>query len=351
MFHYLKPSDTHALFQHIGERNYLLVCDNQTAKFCLPLLNHHYQSLPVIILKAGEVHKNMEQVEVVLQAMVDHHLNKKSVLVNLGGGVICDTGGFAASIFQRGIQYINVPTTLMAMVDAGFGGKTGVNHHHLKNYLGTFQHPEAVFILPHFLQTLPPVEVLSGFAEVIKHSLLSGQPAIERILKTNPLKISAEDWMIVIESSNLLKSKVVEQDFQDEGVRKTLNLGHTFGHALESLYLKHGQSVPHGYAVAAGLICALHLSERVFGFPKTTSVPVTSFLFNLYGKLPFTANDIPELIGFMERDKKATNSGIKLCLLSEAGLCQYDVAVDAVLVKEAFQFYLSCEAVPTALNP
>jgi 3-dehydroquinate synthase len=339
-FHYSTLSELKNLFKSFRKENLVVICDQNTFDLCLRKLD---EELNYIILPAGEQSKSWNRVEEILQRFIDFNLDRSSVIVNLGGGVICDIGGFAASIYQRGIKFVNIPTSLMAMADAGYGGKNGINFNQLKNYIGTFNNPSDIYICEDFLETLPENEILSGFAEMIKHALLSGQEDWNQIKEYQPEQMNSKKLLPLIRSSNEFKWKVVNQDFNDTGIRRILNFGHTIGHALESLMLQKKLPLSHGEAVIAGMLCELELSSNVLNFPQSALEEIKSHLVNLYPQLPVKISDLKDIMPFMQKDKKNVGDQIQCCLLKDIGRPEFNVQVDLELVKGALLTYLDQE--------
>lgn len=287
-----------------------------------------------IVVKAGDTHKNIESLTEIWRSLVEGGANRRSVVVNIGGGVVTDMGGFAAATFKRGVRFINVPTTLLSAVDAAVGGKTGINFDGLKNEVGAFCNADAVIISTCFFATLPHEELLSGYAEMLKHGLISGCEASSRLLAFDILSADCGSLLPLLEESVMVKKRIVEEDPTERGLRKALNLGHTPGHAFESWALAHERAVPHGYAVAWGLVVDLVLSHMQLGFPSPTLHDVARFVADHYGAPPIDCSDYPELLGYMRHDKKNIGPGdIRFTLLQEPGA----VKLDAVAGKEQIE--------------
>ncbi|MBI1306896.1 MAG: iron-containing alcohol dehydrogenase [Bacteroidetes bacterium] len=285
--------------------NGIVLSDENTSKYCLSLLQ---PNLKTLVLTQGEATKNFESLIRVIECCIENNMNRNSIIVNIGGGVICDLGGFAASIFQRGISYINIPTSLMAMSDAGFGGKNGINLGELKNYVGTFTHPDSVFINPEFLRTLSETELLSGYAEMIKHGLIAETEYYHSLIQKHPGTIkSTSEWEALIKKSVAIKTSFTQEDFREKGNRMALNFGHTFGHAIESMLIRRGDYIAHGYAVAAGLICEAFLSFSQHKLGESDFIELVNYVLKTFGKLPIIEKDIPELIELIRKDKKHKN--------------------------------------------
>ncbi|HPH83281.1 MAG TPA: 3-dehydroquinate synthase family protein [Flavobacteriales bacterium] len=305
-----------------------LLCDSNTHRDCLPIFLQQNPDLSPQILvleQTGEHSKTLETVSWLCESLLKNGASRKSLLIVLGGGIACDLGGFAASIFMRGMSFIHIPTTLLAMVDASSGGKTGVNFLGNKNMLGVFQQASAVLIYPPFIQTLTETELISGFAEVIKHALLSGDEQWEFIQQIHPLKYS--QWDELIRENVLFKKRITDLDFQEKGVREQLNLGHTFGHAFEAFSESKNVHFPHGFAVASGILAELILSKNT-GFLKHPELieEFNQYYRRYFHPFLFGESDIPALIEFMKVDKKNTSGQITFCLLETPGIVHYQQA-------------------------
>src|SRR5688500_10356753 len=243
------------LKQFLDERKYskiTILADENTRQHCYPVVSEILGPHEVINIKSGEEHKSLETCQFIWQSMTDQHLDRHSVLIIIGGGVLGDMGGFCAATYKRGIDFILVPTTLLSQVDASIGGKLGIDFQHFKNHIGVFQTPALTVLHSGFLDTLPAPEKRSGFAEVIKHALIADAPVWEEIRKYS---LDDQPWPMLLEHSVKVKLNVVRSDPYEKGLRKTLNAGHTIGHAVETFLLQSGRKVLHGEAVAAGLVC------------------------------------------------------------------------------------------------
>ena len=308
-----------------------LMADQTTYEQCFPVVKH----LPClrharpIVIGATDAHKTLYTLAQVWKAMSDNGATRHSLLVNLGGGMVTDLGGFAASTFKRGVKYVNIPTTLLSMVDASVGGKTGVNFNGLKNEIGVFNAPETVVIDTEFLRTLDHDNILSGYAEMLKHGLISNEGHFSQLLHFDIDHVDYKDLGEMVGTSVAVKENIVEEDPLEHGIRKALNLGHTAGHALESWTLTR-KPVLHGYAVAWGLICELYLSCVLTGFPTENMRQVVRFVKENYGVLPITCNDYEELYGYITHDKKNTANTINFTLLGGVG----DIRINQTASKE-----------------
>lgn len=323
------------LLKDVSPSDIYLLMDCNSLNYCM---GHLQLDIPVsnrIVLEAGESNKSLESVEVIWQVLSDNCARRNAVLVNLGGGVITDMGGFAASCFKRGIASVNVPTTLLAQIDASVGGKTGVNFNGLKNEIGTFSIPCHVVIDNVFLPTLPRRQVLSGFAEMLKHGLLSDEEHWMELMQADLLDVGSEEFLALIQKSVAVKNAIVREDPCERGIRKALNFGHTVGHAIESVAIEHCQEIYHGDAVAYGMIAELYLSVKKMGFDEGLYKNIRSFICELYP--PCREFDDPgRLYQLMLHDKKNEHTGVNFTLLQAIGkpvinqYCEYDEIMEAL---------------------
>ncbi len=316
-----------------------ILVDSNTRQFCLPLIlseNIILESANIIEVPTGEAEKNTVNAENIIAVLSKKNADRNTLFINVGGGVISDMGGFAASIYKRGIRFINVPTTLLSMVDASMGGKTGLNYLDKKNIIGTFSNPSAVFIYPFFLKTLSPKEVRSGYAEIFKHVILSDENKFNLLLTTQKGFYDGNSLNRLIEDSVRFKMEVTGEDFLENGRRKILNFGHTYGHALESFSQKGVRPLRHGEAVAAGMAGELFLSHKLAGFPEEKMYSAIRYLRNLYNDIHLRYS--PEVIfPFLYADKKNLQDKIAFSLLSSPG-------------KPAGIFYPSHELIHEGIN-
>ena len=313
-----------------------IVADKHTVLFCDRLFEK-VDWLPshVTVLDCGEENKSVESVSRIWMMLSKQGARRSSILVCVGGGVVTDLGGFAASTFKRGIRCINVPTTLLAQVDASLGGKTGFNFNGLKNEIGTFSIPEKVIIDTRFLNHLPVRERMSGFAEMIKHGLLSNREYLIRLLNLEHQETTQEYMLELIRRSVTIKNEIVTRDPREQGLRKVLNFGHTIGHAIESLSIMQGSPLLHGEAVALGLVAELYLSVKEKGFPEEIYREVRNFVKQHYPPYPLM-NHVDTLYELMLHDKKNERWGVNFTLLSGIGefsldnYCSKDLVVEAL---------------------
>lgn len=314
-----------------------VISDSNTAKFCYPIIasllpeNHKHFSFP-----AGEVNKNLTTCTQIWQWMTDVGFDRKALIINLGGGVTGDMGGFCAATYKRGIRFINIPTTLLSQVDASVGGKLGIDFNGFKNHIGVFTQPELVLISEIFLETLPLEELRSGYAEVLKHGLIQNADYFS-CLKINSWE--KQNWREIIEKSVQIKREVVEKDPKENGLRKILNFGHTIGHAFESFYLDSEKHLLHGEAIAVGMICEAYLSHKKSGLPKDDLKTITEALTEIYGIFQFPETDIDGIIQLCSQDKKNEGSTVNFSLLRRIGNCDYNITANTAEIKEAITYY------------
>lgn len=314
-----------------GSPKVFTLVDDNTHQLVFPLLNRMSTAVgasEVIAIQPGDVNKGLDSLSKIWLALSDKGATRGSVVINVGGGMVTDIGGFAASTFKRGLRFINVPTTLLGAVDASVGGKTGINFNGLKNEVGVFADAETVIISTIYFNSLTSQELLSGYAEMLKHGLLDDSATLARLLTYNLDNNADHAGMLdLVEQSVGYKKKIVDRDPHEAGLRRALNLGHTAGHAFESLAMSDGNPIPHGYAVAWGLVVELILSNLKLGFPGATLKQVTDFVKNHYGNFSFTCDDYPALLGFMSHDKKNPSPDcINFTLLADVG----DIHIDQV---------------------
>ncbi len=310
------------LLEHLIERSYskvFVLVDENTDKYCLPSLSHYLFDIKLIKIQGGEQHKTLETAQYIWNYLQQQEADRNSVLINLGGGVIGDIGGFCASTFKRGMDYINAPTTLLAMVDSGIGGKTGIDYNGYKNAIGTISQPKSIYINPELLKTLPKDEMLNGFAEIIKHGLILDKGYWEKIVKTGFDDL--ENLTSLINGSIKLKLDVVKKDPHEESYRKILNFGHTIGHAIESYSLKRDKKpLRHGEAVAIGMICESYLSKTQLDLSSKDLREISEFISRYFTKYSLRSILSPELISLMRQDKKNEQpDAINFTLLKKIG--------------------------------
>lgn len=311
--------------------------DRNTQENCLPIIK---DALPpdvlLITVPAGEQFKTLETCTSIWTQMTDAVLDRQALLLNLGGGVIGDMGGFCASVYKRGIPFITLPTTLLSQVDASVGGKLGIDFMGFKNHLGVFQLPDAVLIDPVFLSTLPHRELRSGYAEVIKHGLIQDFSFFHSLPSTN---WENQNWAHVIQHSVGIKQHVVSVDPKENGLRKILNFGHTIGHAVESFYLNSSQPLLHGEAIALGMIAEGYLSFQKIGLSLAELDILSRKLLEVFGKVNLESKDEDYLLDLCAQDKKNEGSVQLFSLLKQIGDCHYNIPVSREEIKAAIHYY------------
>lgn len=317
----------------------IVLVDEHTEADCLPLFRSALPELAfeVIRIPAGEQHKNLVSCQHIWSSLFQLGAGRKAVLINLGGGVIGDMGGFCASTFKRGMPFIQVPTTLLSQVDASVGGKLGIDFMNIKNSIGIFNNPEAVFIDPVFYKTLPAREIRSGFAEIIKHSLIHDSAQWENLRHLNDL--SSVDWASLLVPSLKIKQYFVEQDPKEKGLRKALNFGHTIGHAIESLALQTDQPLLHGEAIAIGMVCETFLSYLQCQLPQQHVAHISRYILEIYGHHPIDLRHFDAYIALMKNDKKNEQGQINFSLLPDAGAVSVNQHCSAGWILQSLQYY------------
>lgn len=316
-----------------------ILCDRNTRRHCLPILK---EVLPfpaeVLEIPVGEAGKNLGTCEKIWKKWTAAKVDRQALVLMLGGGVVCDLGAFSASVFKRGIRYALIPTSLLAMTDASLGGKTGIDFEDFKNQIGTFSKPEEVFIYPPFLKTLPELELRSGFAEVMKHLLISDAAGWNKARKRD---LDQQDFSEVIAQSLLVKQGIVNEDPTEKGIRRKLNAGHTLGHALETLFLKKGKALPHGYAVAAGLIMESRIAVERGLMSDIELIQLEEFVFPVFGQILLEKKEINPLIRLCLQDKKNQAGEVRLSLIGPVGSCSTEVVVSEAELRMAIRYYVA----------
>ena len=318
-----------------------VLTDETTQQLCWPKIKNFKalkNSTPIII-KATDTHKNLDTLSQVWQALSNGGATRHSLMINLGGGMVTDLGGFAASTFKRGIDFINIPTTLLAMVDASVGGKTGINFGGLKNEIGVFSDSRFVIINTQFLDTLDHDNICSGYAEMLKHGLISDEHTWAELATFELDTPDLSQLQRMVAESIKVKERIVEADPHEHGIRKALNLGHTMGHAFESFAMRRGTPILHGYAVAYGLVSELYMSARKTAFPTDRMHQTVRFIRENYGTFNITCDDYPTLIELMHHDKKNTSGIINFTLLGNVGDIRINQTANEEEIKEALDFF------------
>ena len=312
-----------------ADRVFVLV-DENTAEHCLPIVRPELQDAFVIKIKAGDETKSIDTAVDIWDILVDKGATRSSLLINLGGGVVTDLGGFVAATFKRGMHFVNVPTTLLGVVDAATGGKTGVNFKGLKNEIGAFATAEKVLIDTRFFKTLDFKNRLSGYAEMVKHALIADSILLEQTLNYDLDSFDMTRLAILLKQNLQIKENIVEVDLHESGLRKALNFGHTVGHAFESLSYEMDNPMLHGFAVMWGIIAELYLSLIKLKFDKKIVSQILAFTKEYYGAFPYTCKQYDRLYELMLHDKKNSNGQINFTLLASVG----DVRINQKVTKE-----------------
>jgi 3-dehydroquinate synthase len=322
-----------------------VLADETTERLCLPVMANFgcMHEARRIVIGATDTHKTLDSLSHVWSELQRMGATRHSLMVNVGGGMVTDLGGFAASTFKRGLAYINIPTTLLAMVDASVGGKTGINFGGLKNEIGVFNNAHSVLLDTVFLRTMDRENLLSGYAEMLKHGLISNTAMWAELLRFDGIERPQDAKAMtalgrMVADSVAVKQRIVTEDPTEHGIRKALNLGHTAGHAFESMALQRSPLL-HGYAVAYGLVVELYLSCMKTGFPQDKMRQTVSFVKEHYGRMAITCDDYPQLIELMHHDKKNQGADINFTLLGDVGDIRINQTATEEEIKEALDFY------------
>ena len=315
-----------------------VIVDENTKEHCLPIFHDNVDvAYDVLETTSGEINKTLETATALWNQLIEKQCDRNSLIINLGGGVIGDMGGFVAGTYMRGIRFIQMPTTLLSQVDASVGGKLGIDHQGYKNIIGMFQYPSLVWVHTPFLKTLDEREIMSGFAEVIKHALISSKSVWDRV-KIKGTELSESDWTNLVQQSVKIKNKVVTEDPKEQGLRKILNFGHTIGHALESYYLNTDKHLLHGEAVAKGMIAEAYLSFKTGRISIIEMEEINSLLESIYTLPSIAKEEIDPILARMKMDKKNSKGKINFSLLTGIGKCEHDVEVEQALIRECLMF-------------
>ena len=321
---------SHSNFSKIG-----ILVDENTKISCLnklkDSLDFNYHEIEI---KSGEENKNLQTCSNVWGILTKLNFDRKSLIINLGGGVICDLGGFVASTYKRGIQFINIPTTLLGQVDASVGGKLGIDFNNYKNQIGIFREPNLIIVDPEFLASLPKRELRSGFAEVIKHCIIRDEKKLDQILNSNWEK---SDWLEIVKHSIKIKSKVVNEDMKEDGPRKILNFGHTIGHAIETTYMNKENRFLHGEAISIGIICEAYLSHKLNKLSTIDLNKIVDIIKSIFGNN--TIGYFEEIVRNAYHDKKNIDDKIRTCILNKIGHCEYDHEISPNHIIESLEYY------------
>lgn len=336
-----QPSDD--LLAFLDKKKYsklVVLTDENTATYCYPLLRKQLPEHAMITIKAGEEAKNLETCTVIWQRMTDQALDRHAATIVLGGGVLGDMGGFCAATYKRGIDFILVPTTLLAQADASIGGKLGIDFNHFKNHIGVFQQPALTLLHSGFLKTLPEAELRSGFAEVIKHALISDKAMWEIISQRS---LHEQMWTELVRHSVEFKARVTTEDPKEKGLRKILNAGHTVGHAVESYLLGSGHRILHGEAIAIGLIAENYIARQKGLLLDADLQSTSAYILSIYKKVDLNDEQIMEIAQFTIQDKKNKGNKILSVLLEGIGRARWNCEISLDDVKGALSFYRSLQ--------
>lgn len=337
----ITENPTHRLSSFLGQKNYskvFVLTDEHTADLCLPIVSDALPAHTLFTVKSGEEHKTLTTCTAIWQAMTDANLDRHAVVIVLGGGVLGDMGGFCAATYKRGLDFILIPTTLLAQADASIGGKLGIDFNNFKNHIGVFQQPVFTLLSAGFLKTLPEAELRSGFAEVIKHALISDKAMWDTIRSGD---LNAQDWNALLQHSAEFKYSVIQEDPREKGLRKILNAGHTIGHALETFFLSNGNKVMHGEAIAAGLMAEGYIAAKKALLSQEELEQITTYIKSVFGKLPVTDDTLKEIALLALQDKKNKGNSILSALPDGIGKATWNVEISLSEIAEALTFYQS----------
>ncbi len=316
--------------------NVFVLVDENTRKNCLPLVEHSFNNAQIIEIKSGEQYKTLSICTHIWQCFTEASADRNALLINLGGGVIGDMGGFCASTYKRGIDFINIPTTLLSQVDASVGGKLGIDFNGFKNHIGLFNLPTKVIIDPQFLDTLPLEQLRSGFAEMLKHGFIQDKNHLEELAT---VEIEQADWLMYIGKSVAIKNAIVAADPLEKNERKFLNFGHTIGHAVETYFLTNNMPILHGEAVAIGMITEAHLSEQKTGLSTTDKNELIRIIDTYFERKDIPESGMEEILTNLAQDKKNKGTQIQAALLHKLGAAVHSIIITKKEVAEALAFY------------
>lgn len=316
--------------------NIIMLVDEKTKKYCYPTVKNILGKHSLVQIKSGEGNKNLNTCQTIWTAMTAANLDRHSLMVNLGGGVIGDMGGFCSATYKRGIDFVQIPTTLLSQVDASVGGKLGIDFESFKNHIGVFKVPNSVMIDPVFLKTLPKSELRSGFAEIIKHCLIRDEKKWQEISKND---LENQNWEDLIRHSVAIKMKVTEEDPTEKNIRKILNFGHTLGHAIETYFLSGPNHLLHGEAIAVGMICESFIAFKKKLISKEQLIHIEEFIFSIYGTIKIKEADYQNIIKLTAQDKKNRGKEIRFSLIKGIGDCLFDIPVSKSEMVAALKYY------------
>lgn len=333
-------SEIQSLIDQRGYSSVFILVDQNTREHCLPIIQNHIStSIHEIEIPAGEIHKTIVTCQHIWNGLIEGQADRKSLLINLGGGVIGDMGGFCASTYMRGLDFVQIPTTLLSMVDASVGAKLGIDYKGYKNLIGLFNEPQAIYVDPNFLQTLDPRELRSGFAEIIKHALIQDEKMWEEIQAMDLTNYN--NWQTLIEQNIQIKKRIVESDPFEKGARKALNFGHTIGHAIEKQYLESSSPLLHGEAIAIGMICESYLSHQEGHLQKEDLETISKYISDQYPNLPTSLHSTSQITSALALDKKSKKGIPMFSLLDNIGNYRVNVSVGASVIDDSLKYYNS----------
>lgn len=337
--HVFINTDIKSVLDRLGLEAYssiAIIVDENTKEHCLPLVQPLLPDATIIEIKSGEENKTLQTCTHIWQELTDASFDRKGLVFNLGGGVIGDMGGFCASTYKRGIEFVQIPTTLLSQVDASVGGKLGIDFNSFKNHIGVFNKPKAVIINTNFLQTLPERELRSGYGEVIKHALIADVDHWE-IIKTKSLHDF--DWTQIVSHSVKIKAEVTESDPTEKGLRKILNFGHTIGHAVETFYLETDKKLLHGEAVAVGMITEAFVAKQKGFISQAACEDIKAYTTKVYGKQTIPSEDVDQIIPLTLQDKKNEGKVVYAALLEKIGEANYNQPLSEKEIRESIAYY------------
>ncbi|MDP2386338.1 MAG: 3-dehydroquinate synthase [Bacteroidota bacterium] len=321
--------------------NIVVLTDTNVKKHCLSILSKAVSEVKqknIICIKAGEIYKNLETCQFIWDKLNAFNCDRNSLLINVGGGVISDMGGFCASVYKRGFSFINVPTTCLSMADASVGGKTGIDYHNYKNQIGTFTEPEGVFIYPVFCKTQSKRELINGMAEVLKAGFIADKQLAKDVVAYQK---NENEFASLLKQSVVIKNTIVEIDPKEKNIRKSLNFGHTIGHAIESFYLSKKNTLLHGEAIAIGMICESYVALKLNLLSEKDFLFVEDSVLHLFKKVKLDPKDFHAILKLMFHDKKNKAGKIKLALIEKPGKPKLDVECSNSLLEDALKYYTS----------
>lgn len=328
-----------SLTKYLNENKYsriFVLLDENTKIFCAPFFESLFKEAIQIEIKSGEINKTLETCNFIWETLTNENADRNALFINLGGGVIGDMGGFCASTYKRGIDFINIPTTLLSQVDASIGGKLGIDFNGFKNHIGLFNLPRKVIIDPIFLKTLPNNQLLSGFAEMLKHGFIKDQSHLEQLAQLN---LSSVDWLPLIKKSIEVKNEIVTADPFEKDERKLLNFGHTIGHAVESYFINNSLPILHGEAVAIGMISEAYLSSNKVNLDVKERNKLAEIVDQFFERVEIPKNGLDEVLNNLIQDKKNEGSKVQSVLLTQIGKAKHSIEISKEEVTEAIAFY------------